>query len=71
MPLSAESACRLSEMCIMELSDQYDACTFINLSDKYLDSDGNIITDYYCYDGAHLNGAGYEAWAEMVKEYVE
>ncbi len=25
----------------------------------------------YTFDGVHLNGAGYQIWADTVREYVE
>ena len=55
---------------LMELADQYGNCTYIDLSSEYADEEGNIIPEYYDSDGAHLNGAGYTVWLDIIKQYL-
>ena len=37
----------------------------------YLNEAGEIIAEYYDFDGVHLNGNGYAVWIEGIREYVE
>ncbi|KAI9463047.1 hypothetical protein F5148DRAFT_1150313 [Russula earlei] len=40
----------------------------IDLYTRFLDSNGKLIANY-TYDGLHLTAAGYQHWAEVLKEY--
>jgi len=40
---------------------------FLNMSDKFEDSDGKILPDLYQTDGTHLKASGYQAWADAMQ----
>ena len=46
-----------------------DKVTYINLFDNFLDSSGNLKSEY-SNDGLHLNGRGYQKWKEILVKYI-
>lgn len=56
---------------IQSLTDKYDDVTYIDLYDKFLDSKGEIIDDYYSDDGVHLNGNGYRIIIDELRNKLE
>ena len=45
--------------------------TFLDTEPLIKGADGKVRADYYQDDGLHLNEAGYNAWAELVKQAVK
>ena len=43
---------------------------FIDVSKVMLDATGSIRQDIFVDDGLHLNAAGYQLWAELVRPYL-
>ena len=44
-----------------------DKVTYINLFDNFLDSSGNLKSEY-SNDGLHLSGTGYQRWKNILIE---
>ncbi len=44
---------------------------YIDLYTTFADENGNLKKEYTFADGLHLNGAGYMAWAEIIRPYVK
>lgn len=42
---------------------------YIPLYENFLGKDG--LNPEYTYDGAHLTGMGYQAWAELISQYIK
>lgn len=45
--------------------------TYIDIHSAFADEEGYLKQEYTINDGLHLNGAGYMAWAEILRPYVK
>lgn len=54
-----------------EYSQLFDFVEFVNTWDIMLDAEGNPIKEIFLEDKLHMNKAGYDLWAEVVKEYMD
>ena len=43
---------------------------FINLAERFVDSQRKVIVDYYHSDGTHLSAEGYRVWLEVIEPYI-
>lgn len=53
-----------------ELALEYENCTYVDLYDSFITENGEVETGLLSTDGVHLNGAGYEAWVDVIAEYI-
>ncbi len=54
-----------------EYSELFDYVDFVNIWDIMLDSEGKPRADIFLEDDLHMNKAGYDLWAEVVKRYMD
>lgn len=54
-----------------EYSQLFDYVEFVNIWDTMLDAEGNPRTEIFLEDKLHMNKAGYDLWAEVVKKYMD
>lgn len=54
-----------------EYSQLFDYVDFVNIWDTMLDAEGNPKAGIFLEDKLHMNKAGYDLWAEVVKKYMD
>lgn len=54
-----------------EYSELYENVEYVNIWDIMLDAEGKPKTDIFLEDNLHMNKAGYDLWAEVVKKYMD
>jgi lysophospholipase L1-like esterase len=54
-----------------EYSQLFDYVEFVDTWDTMLDSEGNPKAGIFLEDKLHMNKAGYDLWAEVVKKYMD
>jgi lysophospholipase L1-like esterase len=52
---------------ISEVASRFDNVLFINNTDSFVDTNGQLQSDYHIGDGLHLNTKAYEVWIERLR----
>ncbi|HLW20686.1 MAG TPA: GDSL-type esterase/lipase family protein [Cyclobacteriaceae bacterium] len=54
-----------------EYSELYDNVDYVNIWDTMLDAEGSPKREIFLEDNLHMNKAGYDLWAEVVKKFMD
>lgn len=44
-------------------------CHYLHVHGHFINEDGHL-KEHFSHDGVHLNGAGYQQWAQLIEPYV-
>jgi len=44
---------------------------FLDLYDRFVDSNGEVISEYLLDDGVHLSNAGYRVWVDVLRKIIQ
>src|SRR5690554_3882841 len=54
-----------------EYSELFDNVEYVNIWDTMLDAEGSPKREIFLEDNLHMNKAGYDLWAEVVKKFMD
>ncbi len=51
-------------------SQLFDYVQYVNIRDTMLNAEGTPKAEIFLEDKLHMNTAGYDLWAEVIKKYI-